>query len=134
MTQFFGKSRFGQAQRQWRMSGRQRRLTWQALSAAYDAFARNNPRWTQSLFDRHLLESKIIPLLAETLRDGPPLTAHAMATAWASQLTQDVGKQRRLAVGATRVSEEFLALLKTYSEALSEPSERLASRRPSAAT
>ncbi len=116
MTQNLDRSRIEEAIRRWSVDRRQRRLARRALRATYKAFARRNPRWTQSLFDRHLLESRIVPLLDEALRNRSPLTACALATAWASQLTRDECGQRRLALRAKRVSEEFIELLLTLSE------------------
>ena len=93
------------------LRARRHRIARRSLLTAYATFANRHPRWTQSLFDRYLLEFKIAPLLEESLGNGSKLTARTLATAWAGQLTRDEDDRRRLAAGAMSISKEFLELL-----------------------
>jgi hypothetical protein len=89
---------------------RERRIIRAALGRAYTAFNRSYPRWTAALFDEYLLVQTVEVWLARP-RDAQALTPHALAGAWAMQLSPQPSRREALRAECLPVAAEFLRLL-----------------------
>lgn len=84
----------------------------QALDRAYNAFARRNSEWTDSLFDRHFLTHTAAPLFAAYYQQGELPSAIILARLWARQLpTIDPAYQSQRIIKATIAAHDFLRRL-----------------------
>lgn len=77
---------------------------------AYRIFIGRHPRWQDSFFDEHFVQTRVIPLLQKNT--GPPIEQYAACLAWywASQF-QPAGEIREKTIAAMEpIMNEYLSL------------------------
>jgi hypothetical protein len=83
-----------------------------AIRAAYPRFAATHRELCDSLFDRHFLETRVAPLLAEARAQGRRLAPATVSAAWFDSVRAPGGRAERHALReVTAAAAELLALL-----------------------
>ena len=72
---------------QWLVHDYQQRTLRRALRRAYVEFAQQHPQWVAALFDEHFVLTHLLPMFRDAAATGAPVTAHAVATEWAAQIS-----------------------------------------------
>ncbi|MCL5998577.1 MAG: hypothetical protein M1546_21350 [Chloroflexi bacterium] len=94
------------------IAGQDRRDWDWAVASTYAAFTRMHPEWAASLFDMHFLTHRARPILEQYARGDITGTAHALANAWADQLSHDGEVRAQRVRELTPVADDFLCLFR----------------------
>ncbi len=85
--------------------------TQRAIGRAYAAFEKNNPDWTNSMFDKHFLQHGAATIIEKYMRGDDTPDAEELASAWVRQLGASSALRPRLQTDALPVAAEFLHLI-----------------------
>lgn len=81
-----------------------------ALDQAYAGFARRQPRWADSLFDRYFLRRVVGPLVEQALQHAGCIPTPAdLARAWLAQLGPAAARLEHRLPEVTAAAADFLA-------------------------